>query len=44
MPSGKSVGETRIPSYTWLGHAYAHDIWKMKHYEELGDWEVYQVK
>jgi hypothetical protein len=29
-------------SYQWLGHAYVHDIWSVREYEELA-WEVISV-
>ncbi|KAK3345014.1 heterokaryon incompatibility protein-domain-containing protein [Neurospora tetraspora] len=30
-------------TYTWLGHAYVHDIWKVKKYEEL-EWSHLRIK
>lgn len=41
----KSIeAEAGDPSYTWLGHAHVHDIWKVKPYEELKDWGIFRVR
>lgn len=37
-------GDARDPSYTWLGHAYVHDVWKVKQYKELEDWAIFRVR